>query len=142
MGLLGSLFVRFLVCLVLLSELLLSKLDSDEEEDVPLLLELVVGEPFVSDPSDSSDLQPLDTILHRPYLQAVVVSHICPLLHHRRLWHVPCLPPLACPSKVIRPTFSLFSAFVFGAYRALCFSTIQAPTSIVSGPKSRWMSCK
>ena len=41
--------------LALLSELLLSELDSDDVEDVPPLLELVVDELSVSDPSDSSD---------------------------------------------------------------------------------------
>ena len=41
--------------LAVLSELLLSELDSDDVEDVPPLLELVVDELSVSEPSESSD---------------------------------------------------------------------------------------
>ena len=43
--------------LVLLPKLLLSELDSDDVEDVPPLLEMVVDELSVWDPSDSSDLR-------------------------------------------------------------------------------------
>ena len=75
--------------LALLSELLPSELYSDDVEDVPPLLELVVDELSVSEPSDSSDARSSGRQSSSASLVVRCVPYLSPLLHHPWLWIVP-----------------------------------------------------
>ena len=101
--------------LALLSELLLSELDSDDVEEVPPLLELVVDELSVSEPSDSSDARRSG----RQSSSASLVGRC-----------VPYLSPPSSPVVVAYPMPSLLLVHMNGNPRNLfCFLRLCLPST-------------